>query len=224
MNLKNRHLIGIGIAISLIVLNFALAIIGIPILIIVWIDYKISSKKNKENNVNEEIIEEEQENIDSIRAVIEKTEKENEKWNEYRRNVDLRQFKGRNNVTVQEIEDYLWYHKQWEGHYEKELILEEIKKVSNITDDDCREIMYEHYHHRANDGTIGCGCWVRNEEAKREIEYKRELVRRKEKEWERIFNELDKKLNMQPLKEVKNEKHQFIYYYEDWLKERGYQC
>lgn len=223
MELSKRHLIGIGIALSLMVLNFALAIIGLPILFVVWIDYTFSKGLKIKEKENIEQIEDEQENIDSIRATVEKTEKEKEKWLEYRKNVDLRQFKGRKDVTVQEVKDYLWYHMQWEGHYEKELILEEIKKVSNITDEDCREIMYEHYHHKANDGSIVSGCWIRNEEAKCEMEYRKKKVREKEKEWNRIMKETHIDLLKDSVRE-NNEKHKYIFYYEDWLKERGYTC
>ena len=85
---KTRHLIGIGLALSLLALNFLFAFISVPILVVVYIDYKLSNIRKKENVVEE--VPQEEENIDSIRALVEKVEQEKQKWIEYRQNVDLR--------------------------------------------------------------------------------------------------------------------------------------
>lgn len=229
---KTRHLIGIGLALSLLALNFLFAFISVPILVVVYIDYKLSNIRKKENVVEE--VPQEEENIDSIRALVEKVEQEKQKWIEYRQNVDLRQFKGRNDVTKEEVEDYLWYHKVWEGYQEKWIILDEIMKVCNINEDDCKEIMYEHYHHKGNDGSVGGGHWIRNEETKRIIEYERKKNNEKEKEFDKIYD-LDKIFDfdsdfkkMLEINKYENErkakesKYWYINHYEEWLKERGY--
>lgn len=229
--MKKRQMIGIGIALSLMMLNIGFIIISLPIFLIVAIDYLLTRKKNKEKIIEYEVPIEEETNIDSIRAFAEKAEQEKQKWIEYRRNVDLRQFKGRNDVTRKEVEDYLWYHKVWEGHHEKWIILDEIMKVSNLTEDDCKAILYNHYHRQTRNGEIAQGHWIRNEETKRILDYEKRKVLEKEKEYEDKMNDIEKDLKVmfpqiyeltkRPNK--KDDEYNYIFKYEDWLKERGYQ-
>lgn len=228
---KLRQIIGIGIALSLSLLNFGFVIVSIPILIIVMIDYSFNKPKKE---IEEEVpIETDSSEIEVIRALSEKVDLERNKWIEYRRNVDVRQFKGRKDVTVEEVEDYLWYHKAWEGHHEKWIILDEIMKVCNLNEDDCKEIMIEHYNHKGNDDEIGSGCWIRNEEQKKIQEYEN-------KKYLRERNEVDKnieRMNQQVLqmcpqakniltrsKRKNDDRFRYINDYDNWLKERGYGC
>ena len=151
-------------------------------------------------------------NVDKLRACIEKVQGKNQEELEFRRNVDLREFKGRTDVTKEELAKYLWYHQVWQGRREKEIICEEVAKVSNITEDDIRWAMHEHYNHKGNDGSVGGGHWIRNEEARREIEYRRNKVREFEKEFEKSNKETV----------PKKEEYEYIFYYEDWLRRKGY--
>lgn len=232
--LNKRQLFGIGLAISLMVLNIGFIFVSIPLLLIVLIDYRITHKKPKIEYEKEVPIEENQ-NIDQLRALVESIESEKQKWIEYRRNVDLRQFKGRNDVTKEEVAKYLWYHKVWEGRKEKCIILEEIMRVSNLTEDDCRWIMHEHYNHKGNDGSIGGGHWIRNEETKREIEYERKKNEKLERDFQKIYEydeifkdikpalyEKIKKKNNEYEEKRRNSDYWYIYHYEDWLKQKGY--
>ena len=53
---------------------------------------------------------------------------------------------------------------------------------------------------------------IRNEEARREIEYRRNKVREFEKEFEKSNKETV----------PKKEEYEYIFYYEDWLRRKGY--
>ena len=239
MKLRIRHLIWSMIAITLLLLHIGLIIVALPIFLIVIIDYLLCKPIKKGNEI-EEIPEDETTNIDQIRAVVEQIEKINNREKEYRRNVDLRQFKGRNNVTKEELAEYLWIHYVWEGRRQKEIICQEVAKVSNLKQEDIDWVMYEHYHHKGNDGTEGAGFWIRNEEAKREIEYERKKTREQDLEdkkfeeqclaFENKYPKLkelrlnDEKNNKEKLAERQKikEKHLYIFDYENWLKMKGY--
>lgn len=232
--LNKRQLFGIGLAVCLMVLNIGFIFISIPILLIVLVDYRITQKKPK-IEYEKEVPLEENNNIDELRAMVESIEKEKQKWLEYRRNVDLRQFKGRTDVTKEEVAKYLWYHKVWEGRKEKCIILEEIMRVSNLTEDDCKWILYEHYNHKGNDGRTGGGHWVRNEESRRIIEYERKKDAKLEQEFQKMYeyDKIFKDINPMFYEKLTKRKDEFenkrrdsdywyIYHYEDWLKQKGY--
>lgn len=109
-----------------------------------------------------------------------------------RMETDLRQFKGRNDVTRVELADYMFEQRYWDGLYERHLQMEEISKVCNITESDIEWVVneLEHYHpHRA--GTFlgdeyppnqnvtldHWVCLVRSEEQKAIWEYRNEQAR-----------------------------------------------
>ncbi len=210
-------------------LNIGFIIVAIPIWGIVFIQYQIKKPKKLNEEVEEVPLEEEQ-NIDQLRALYEKAEKERQKWIEYRRNVDLRQFKGRNDVTKEEVAEYLWYHKNWEGKKEKIIILDEIMKVCDINEEDVKWIMKEHYNHVAENGSIGAGHYIRNEETRRIMEYERKKAWENDRKIEERLNRCDEVMirrNPQ-LKErlekrnKENERFEYIFNYEGWLKKKGY--
>lgn len=218
--LRRRHVIGLAIAISLIILHIALVIIALPIISIVIIDYILC--KPKENKYEEkEVPIEENQNIDQLRAVFEKIEEQKEEEKEYKNNLDLRQFKNRKNITKEEVEEYLWVHKLCEGRKEKEIIIKEITKISNLTEEEGKEVLKRHYEKG--------GYWKKNEEEKRIIEYQRKKIREKEEETRNKINkQKEKLLKAHPdykkyIKETEmDERHKYVFYYEDWLKEKGY--
>ncbi len=207
-----RRISWLAVGIVIMLINPIFIILGITIILLVAIDYLLFKPRKKEEKEEYEIPIEEENNVDKIRANIEKVKIKNEEEKEIRKNVDLRQFKGRNDVTKEELAKYLWYHQIWEGRREKEIICEEIAKVSNLTNEDIRWVINEHYNHKGNDGISGSGHWIKNEEAKREIEYRRKKVREFDEEIEKISKE----------KANKKEEYEYIFYYEDWLKKKGY--
>ena len=211
---KKRRISWLAVAIVLMLVNVLFIFISVPIIMIVIIDYLLTSTKTIKEEEYEVPIEEDN-NVDKLRACVEKVDNKNEYEKEIRKKVDLREFKGRKDVTKEEVARYLWYHKIWEGRREKEIICEEIAKVSNINEEDINWIMHEHYNHEGKDGKVGGGYWDRNDEAKREIEYRRKKVREKDKEFKKDFERHN-------IKESKNEEYKYIFYYDDWLKEKGY--
>lgn len=224
---RKRHATWLAIAIVLMLVNILFIIISVPIILLVIIDYLLC--KPKKINIDDEKVPIEDEiNTDYIRASIEKIEKINKEEKEYRRNIDIRQFKGRKNVTKEEVENFLWVHYAWEGFKEKKIILEEIEKETNITKDDIKWILHEHYNKEIN-GEKGGGCWERNEEYKKELEYTKNKIKEIENEYdkiEKINNNLIKEIPiLKDIKEVNHKKDDEIkyrYYYDEWLKEKGY--
>lgn len=219
--MKNRQIIGYAIAISMIIINPILIFFSFPIIIITTIDYLLTKPKNKE--IEKEVPIEEENNIEEIRALVEKIQEKNEEEKEYRKNVDIRQFKGRKDVTKEEVEKYLWTHYIWEGIENKKIILEEICKTSNLDKENIKEIIKEHIKKG--------GCWIRNEELRREKEYTRkkayeeDLKKKKEleisDEWIRKIDKKVYKINMKN-KLPENEEFMYIFNYEEWLKMKGY--
>lgn len=224
---RKRHATWLAIAIVLMLVNILFIIISVPIILLVIIDYLLCRPKTK-NIDDEKVPIEENENIDGIRATVEKIEKINNKEKEYRKNVDIRQFKGRNNVTKEEVEKYLWVHYIWEGRREKELIIDEIIKETNLTNDDKKWILNEHYNKYIN-GEKFSGCWERNEEIKIEDEYRKKKVRKIRDEQNKYNKQIDNAMkNINFLNDINtndtsiDDDVKYRYYYEDWLKEKGY--
>ena len=230
--MNKRQATELAFAIVLVLVNPLFLIISIPITGLFIADcllFKSKKKKNKEKE--KEIPIEEENNIEQIKACVEEIEEKNKEDLKYRKKVDLRQFKNRNDVTKEEVAEYLWFHYMWEGFHEKIIICEEIKKVSNINDEDIKWILNEHYNHKSKKGEKGNGCWIRDYEIKKIMEYsiKKERERNKNfQEWENKENNLIK--GFKELEEINeyikdkkmDEKYKYIYYYEDWLKEKGY--
>ena len=219
--LKKRHEIWIAIAIVLMMINVIFVIISLPILLIVFIDYSIC--KSKKEIKEEEKIPEETKNPEIIRAVYEDIEERKQKEREYEKSIDVRQFKGRDDVKKEEVEEYLWHHQVGAGRKEIEIIIRKIIKVCNITEEEGKEIIAEHY-------LKGRGEWENNEEKKIEREYIRRRMREKEKDYKKI-DEIIKKVESKigesekitrEIKEKKKENatYEYIFHYEEWLEKR----
>lgn len=209
-----RRIIAILLALFLIWVGSGIEfLVAILILLGVGLDALICSameKKNRPPQLTPEMEDAMQKVFDSVRST-------NAREDEYRKTVDLRQFKGRNDVTRKEVADHLWFHLLWEGRREKEIICEEISKVSNINQDDIDWILHEHYNHKGNDGSLGGGCWIRNEKVRKQIEQSRQKTIEFDKEIERE----SKRLGLEDDNKMKDS-YKFIFYYEDWLKDHGY--
>lgn len=223
--MNKRQATEIAFAIVLVMVNPLFIIISLPLTAIFIIDCLLFRERKKKEEKEKEVPIEEENNIEAIRATVEEIEDINAKDLEYRRNVDLRQFRGREDVTKKEVEEYLWFHHKWEGFEEKRIICQEIIKVSNITKEDIKEVMKKHFEKG--------GKWITDYELKAEEEYINKKVRKKDKENEKFEEEENKSIkNNKYLMEVNeiikgyekptNEEHKYIFYYEDWLKEKGY--
>lgn len=219
--MKKRHEIWIAIAIVLMMINVIFVIISLPILLVVFIDYSLC--KSKKEIKEEEIIPEETRNPEIIRAVYEDIEERKQKEREYEKSIDVRQFEGRDDVKKEEVEECIWHHQIGAGRKEIELIIRKIIKVCNITEEEGKEIIAEHY-------LKGRGDWENNEEKKIEREYIRKRIREKEKDYKKV-DEIIKKVESKIgesekiTKEIKDKKkenatYEYIFHYEEWLKKR----
>lgn len=219
--LKKRHEIWIAIAIVLMMINVIFVIISLPILLVVFIDYSLC--KSKKEIKEEEIIPEETKNPEIIRAVYEDIEERKQKEREYEKSIDVRQFEGREDVKKEEVKEYIWHHQIGAGRKEIELIIKKIIKVCNITEEEGKEIIAEHY-------LKGRGDWENNEEKKIEREYIRKRIREKENDYKKV-DEIIKKVESKIgesekiTKEIRDKKkenatYEYIFHYEEWLKKR----
>lgn len=219
--MKKRHEIWIAIAIVLMMINVIFIIISLPILLVVFIDYSLC--KSKKEIKEEERIPEETKNPEIIRAVYEDIEERKQKEREYEKSIDVRQFEGRDDVKKEEAEEYIWHHQIGAGRREIELIIKKIIKVCNITEEEGKEIIAEHY-------LKGRGDWENNEEKKIEREYIRKRIREKEKDYKKV-DEIIKKVESKIgesekiTKEIRSKKkenatYEYIFHYEEWLKKR----
>lgn len=199
-------------------IDVLIIIIGLSIAII-----KIRSKPKQQDEVYE--IPNEEKNI-NIRAYALKAEQENQRIVDYKKAIDVRQFSKRTDVTREEVQDYIIAHKRYEGWNNICYIVEAIKDVSNINEDDIKEI--KHY------------LWKKvpfneSKEDAIESEYHKNKFRENEIKWIQQDKEFDKRFKGKYVEKVWNkmehpsilsnedkERIKMTYHYEDWLKEKGY--
>jgi hypothetical protein len=79
--------------------------------------------------------------------------------------TDLRQFEGRDDVTKEELAQYMFEQRYWDGAYERRLQMEEIAKHCNLTEEDVNWCVEELKHYKLG-GQVYRAYAVRNEEAK----------------------------------------------------------
>ena len=115
--------------------------------------------------------------LDEYRATLAECEELISNEYQIRSETDLRQFKGRSDVTKEELADYMYEQRRWDGIYERHLQMEEIIKVCNLTEHDIEWVEGElkHYHpYRKENASVvyenKC-CLVRDEEQKAIWEY-----------------------------------------------------
>lgn len=162
-----------------------------------------------------------------------------------RAEADLRQFKGRSDVTKEELAQYMFEQRRWDGIHERHVQMEEIIKVCNLTMDDISWVEQElqHYHFNPNlpEQTLDFKCcYVRDEEEKAVSDYQNEKekyritsdMRKEEQEFKEhlaFYKELgfgDDVINNftsahDKLMNTYNESLRKVDY-ESWLEKKGY--
>ena len=162
-----------------------------------------------------------------------------------RAETDLRQFKGRSDVTKEELAQYMFEQRRWDGIHERHVQMEEIIKVCNLTMDDISWVEQElqHYHFNPNspEQTLDFKCcYVRDEEEKAVSDYQNEKekyritsdMRKEEQEFKEhlaFYKELgfgDDVINNftsahDKLMNTYNESLRKVDY-ESWLEKKGY--
>lgn len=162
-----------------------------------------------------------------------------------RAEADLRQFKGRSDVTKEELAQYMFEQRRWDGIHERHVQMEEIIKVCNLTMDDISWVEQElqHYHFNPNspEQTLDFKCcYVRDEKEKAVSDYQNEKekyritsdMRKEEQEFKEhlaFYKELgfgDDVINNftsahDKLMNTYNESLREVDY-ESWLEKKGY--
>lgn len=162
-----------------------------------------------------------------------------------REEADLRQFKGRSDVTKEELAQYMYEQRKWDGIHERHVHMEEIIKSCNLTMDDVAWVEQElqHYHFNKNNpeqtADFKC-CYVRDEEEKAITEYQNEKekgritseIRKEEQEFNEhlaFYKELG--FNDDVITNFQNAHNKVIdtyneslrkVDYESWLEKKGY--
>ena len=116
---------------------------------------------------------------DAYRATLAECENRVRHDNEIRKETDLRQFKGRSDVTKEELAEYMFEQRYWDGIFERRLQMEEIIKYCNLTMNDIEWVENElkHYHTEGGNVLEDRCCYVRSEEEKAVWEYQNEQER-----------------------------------------------
>lgn len=110
-----------------------------------------------------------------IQATVSEAQHVIDEHNDIIRSTDLRQFKGRTDVTKEELATYMYEQHYWNGAYERKTMMEEIIKYCNLTMDDVDWCIEELNHYKyENDTHEYKACAVRNEEAKAIADYTNE--------------------------------------------------
>ena len=118
-------------------------------------------------------------NLDAYRATLAECEKRVQQDRTIRKETDLRQFKGRSDVTRQELAEYMFEQRHWDGIFERRMQMEEIIKVCNLTLDDVNWVEQElkNYHTEGGNVLANRCCYERSEEEKAVWEYQNEQER-----------------------------------------------
>lgn len=179
--MKKLTLKDISIIVLCVIAIYALKVI-IPLLIILALYLFIKSKNKPKIEEKPQIRPiEEPFNVEAYKATLADCEELIRNDNLIRKETDLRQFKGRSDVTKEELATYMYEQRKWDGVYERHLQMEEIIKVCNLTNRDIEWVEEEltHYHPFNNCETTydnKC-CLVRSEEQKAICEYYNEKDR-----------------------------------------------
>ena len=118
-------------------------------------------------------------NHDAYRATLAECEKRVQQDRNIRKETDLRQFNGRSDVTKEELAEYMFEQRHWDGIYERRLQMEEIIKHCNLTmnDVDWVENELKNYHTENGSVLVDKCCYERSEEEKAVWGYQNEQER-----------------------------------------------
>jgi len=178
----------------------------------------LAYKNHKENN---QIISEQTEQLevidnnelDQFRALYDITKKKEDVKYQTMREMDIRQFQGRKDVTVDEVVEYMINKSQYIGLEKRSYQMQRITQVCNLTEDDMKEVFHR----------IWGKCKINEDvEGLKIANYFDDNVRKLDKE----FEEWQRKYAIEEsqLKEIGKHDESYMkkFYYEKWLKEKGY--
>lgn len=137
--MSKKEIIIIVVALIMIkTLEQVLIIGGILLLLIVFLKRKENKKEEIEEEDELEVIEANDSN--PIRIQNERLEEIHNDKITYMRDVDVRQFKGRKDVTIDEVIDYMIERSQYIGIEKREYQMQRICQVCNLTENDMNEV------------------------------------------------------------------------------------
>ena len=149
-----------------------------PLLIIVGICFYIRFKNKpriEQNPPKRPIQEQDTFNLEAYRATVDDCEQFIKSERQIRQETDLRQFQGRSDVTKEELAQYMFEQRGWDGIHERRLQMEEIIKVCNLTMDDIAWVEQELKDYHIGDTVVHNKCCVvRSEEEQAVWQYQNE--------------------------------------------------
>ena len=151
--------------------------------------------------------------LDQFRALHEITKKKEDIKYQTMREMDIRQFQGRKDVTIDEVVNYMIDKSQYIGLEKRSYQMQRITQVCNLTEDDMKEVFHR----------IWGKCKINEDlEGQKVADYFDNNVRKNDKE----FEEWQRKYAIEDSQLENIGKHDDEYmrkfYYEDWLKGKGY--
>lgn len=172
-NTLPKEIIILTIAISIIYLLKTLFPIFLVIGILLYLRHK--NKPKIEQKPQKRLPQEDTFDIEAYRATVDDCEQFLEGEHQIRQEADLRQFQGRTDVTKEELAQYMFEQRSWDGIHERRLQMEEIIKVCNLTMDDIAWVEQELKDYHIDDTVYSnkC-CTVRSEEEKAVWDYQNE--------------------------------------------------
>ena len=232
--LRNRHILWGLIALFLIFIMRSL--LGVFIMLIVSIDYYFCHPKDKDNKDEKQnnVLEiNDTSKIDEIRLVAELARKQLDESARIKKETDIRQFAGRNDVTKEEVLEYMFDKDTFVGFIVQQLHLERIQEVCNISDDDKNWITHELWGKtKVNPDSEGQA--KRNYIDKKQADLERKIIKDEIEMWREMYYDLEcnpielsnesKRELACKIKEIYQREDRDIkhYMYEDWLKMKGY--
>lgn len=196
------------------------------LIVLIGLGIAFLTKKANKEKVNEIIDVPIEQNNSNLRANFLKAEQDNQKNIDYKKAIDVRQFARRDDVTNEEVIDYIIAHKRYEGWINICYILDAISLVCNINEENVKEIkkyLWKNVSFNESDEDKKINEYNKEKYRKldKKIKLNNDLFWNKYKgtEVERIWQGLEHK---EILDEKEKDMLKMTYYYEDWLKEKGY--
>lgn len=210
----NAKKIVILMIIVILVSTFQKYLIMTGVFLLLYLAYK-NHKKNKEitSKQTEQLDVIDNNELDQYRAMVDITGKKQDIKYQTMRDMDVRQFKGRKDVTIDEVVEYMINHSQYIGLEKRSYQMQRITQVCNLTEDDMNEVFHR----------IWGKCKI-NEDKEGQVvaNYINDNIRKKDKK----FEEWQRKVAIEDSQLEKigkyDEEYMKKYYYEEWLKEKGY--
>jgi len=174
--MKTKRILLIVFTVTLLILFYKYFPLILVIGAILYIVHKNHKKPVEEPKKPRPRVEAEPIDYQYVQATISEAQQTIDEHNDIIRNTDLRQFKGRTNVTREELATYMFEQHHWNGTYERKTMMEEIIKYCNLTMDDVEWCMDRLNHYTYDDDPYHefKACVVPSEEAKAISDYTNE--------------------------------------------------